>query len=35
MRNHDFVSRGFLVLIASSLVLLWSSFALGWWLGTQ
>ena len=35
MRTHDFVSGGFLALIVSCLVLLCSSFAVGWWLGTQ
>ena len=34
MRTHDFVSGGFLALIATCVMLLWLSFALGVWLGT-
>ena len=31
MRNRDFVSDGFLALIATCLVLLCSGLAVGWW----
>ena len=31
MRNYDFVSKVFLVLIVTALVLLCSGLAVGWW----